>query len=50
LFRLQSRRSRRIEFRNIALDPGQNSRVEILIDSKPYVPKAGATDAKTGSR
>jgi hypothetical protein len=35
-FRLQARRTQQIEFRNIALNPGQASHVEIYIDGKPY--------------
>jgi beta-lactamase regulating signal transducer with metallopeptidase domain len=35
-FRLQTRRTQRIEFRNISLNPGQTSHVEIFIDGKPY--------------
>jgi beta-lactamase regulating signal transducer with metallopeptidase domain len=43
-FRLQTRRTQRIEFRNIALSPGQNSNVQIFIDGKPYAP--GTAEAK----
>ncbi|HEV8003679.1 MAG TPA: M56 family metallopeptidase [Planctomycetaceae bacterium] len=43
-FRLQTRRTQRIEFRNIALNPGQRSNVLIFIDGKPYLP--GTAEAK----
>jgi beta-lactamase regulating signal transducer with metallopeptidase domain len=37
-FRVQSRPTRRIEFKNVALHRDANSKVEMFIDGKPYVP------------